>query len=173
MIPLYTELSGSAHLAYAEILDSALSRDAATGAGFSFLLRKRMSGKYWYLQHTFAGAKKQYYLGPDSPELTNRIEQQKTRWKAGKIEAAAQEKQVAMAIAAGCSPITHRAYKVLSAAEQAGLFRAGGVLVGSYAFVAIGNMLGVIWLRNTTLTQDVDIASSNECMIDLIQYTLI
>ncbi len=165
MGPPYTELNGSANLAYAEVLDSALSQDAATGAGLSFLLRERKSGKYWYLQHTFAGAKKQYYLGPDSPELEDRIKQQKARWEAGKIESSVLEKQVAMTIAAGCTPISHRAYKVLSATEQAGLFRAGGVLVGSYAFVAIGNMLGVTWQRNTTLTQDVDIASSNECMI--------
>lgn len=49
--------------------------------------------------------------------------------------------------------------RVLFAAAQAGLFRSGGVLVGSHAFVAIGNMLSVSWVKNTVETQDVDQAA--------------
>ena len=63
------------------------------------------------------------------------IEQQKSRWVADKVEAAMLERQVAMAKGAGCATISYQAYKVLNAAAQAGLFRAGGVLVGSYAFL--------------------------------------
>ena len=70
-----------------------------------------------------------------------------------------------MATGAGCTTISYQAYKVLNAAAQAGLFRAGGVLVGSYAFLAIGNMLGVSWIRDTTLTQDLDFAVIPECMV--------
>lgn len=162
---LYTELAGTANLSYAEVLDNALIRDVATGTGFTFLRRKKNSGAYWYLQHNFAGGRRQHYLGQDNDETRARIEQQKTRWEADKAEAAMMEKLVAMAVAAGCWHIDARAYRVLNAAANTGLFHAGGVLVGSYAFVAIGNMLGVSWRRDTTTTQDVDLAASDGAMI--------
>jgi hypothetical protein len=167
MSKLYTELDGSASLAYAEVLDNALSKDILTGEGFSFIAAKRptSAGNYWYLQHTLPQPKKRYYLGAETAELLARIEQQKARWAVGKVDAAVLERQVSMAIAAGCVGITYRAYKVLNAAAQSGLFRAGGVLVDSYAFLAIGNMLGVTWRRDTTVTQDIDLAGSPECMM--------
>lgn len=164
---LYTELDGTASLAYAEVLDNALSKDIVTGEGFSLISAKRptSAGTYWYLQHTLPQPKKRYYLGAETPELLERIEQQKARWAAGKVDAAVLERQVSMAIAAGCGGITYQAYRVLNAAAQSGLFRAGGVLVGSYAFLTIGNMLGVSWRRGTTVTQDIDLAGSPECMM--------
>lgn len=163
----YTELSGSAQLAYAEVLDNALARAIQTGEGFTFTSQKRANsaGTYWYLQHSLPNPKKRYYLGAETPELLARIEQQKEHWALGKVDAQMLEKQVAMAIGAGCSTITYQAYKVLNAAAQSGLFRAGGVLVGSYAFLALGNMLGVSWISDTTVTQDVDFAVSPECMV--------
>lgn len=164
---LYTELSGSAALAYAEVLDNALSRHIETGEGLTFTSQKRpgSSGTYWYLQHSLPKPKKRYYLGAETPELLARIEQQKERWAAGKVEASMLERQVAMAIGAGCTPVTYQAYRVLNAAGQSGLFRAGGVLVGSYAFLALGNMLGVSWRADTTITQDMDFAASKQCMV--------
>jgi len=163
----YTELSGSAALAYAEVLDNALAKDVVTGEGFSFISAKRGNGTYWYLQHSLPKPKKQYYLGPDTPELLARIEQQKARWEAGKVDAEVLQKQVAMAIAGGCLHVSYQAYRVLNSVAEAGLFKAGGVLVGSYAFAALGNMLGVSWRKDTTITQDVDFAGSQECMVAL------
>ncbi|WP_165954328.1 GSU2403 family nucleotidyltransferase fold protein [Seongchinamella unica] len=163
----YTELSGSASMAYAEALESVMTREASasSGDGFGFVKKSVTRGDHWYLQHTLAGKKKQYYFGPDNEEIRGRIAQQKARWDEGKADTAQVEKLVAMALAAGCAGISHRAYKVLYAAEQAGLFRAGGVLVGSFAFLAMGNMLGVSWRRDTTATQDIDLAASDEAMV--------
>jgi len=42
---------------------------------------------------------------------------------------------------------------------DSGLFAAGGVLVGSYAFQVLGNLLGVSWPGAAWRTQDVDIAA--------------
>ena len=167
MVGKYTELDGAATLAYAEVLDNALAKEISTGEGFSFISAKRPTskGRYWYLQHTLPQPKKRYYLGAETPELLERIQQQEHRWKEGKVDATVLERQVAMALAAGCAGINYRAYRVLNAAAQSGLFRTGGVLVGSYAFLTLGNMLGVSWQRNTTFTQDVDLASSSDCMM--------
>ncbi len=55
----YTELSGSAQLAYAEVLDNALARGIQTGEGFTFTSQKRANsaGTYWYLQHSLPNPK--------------------------------------------------------------------------------------------------------------------
>jgi hypothetical protein len=37
----YSELPGTAQLAYAEVLDNALTSDINSGTGFTFLLRKK------------------------------------------------------------------------------------------------------------------------------------
>ncbi len=164
-MPRYKELDSTAATLYSELLDRSLSSEIAKGTGFSFTSKLVKGKKYWYLQHTLGDSRKQYYLGQDTKELRSRIETQKTRWKEGELDQSSLEKLVAMAINGGCTSLSHRAYKVLSAIEQSGLFRAGGVVIGSYAFQAIGNMLGVAWAEKLMLTMDVDLAASNECLV--------
>jgi hypothetical protein len=48
---------------------------------------------------------------------------------------------------------------VIRALADAGVFAVGGMLVGSYAFQALGNLLGVRWPGAAWRTQDVDIAA--------------
>lgn len=48
--------------------------------------------------------------------------------------------------------------RVLRALADVGVFHAGGVLVGTHAFVVLGNLLGVRW-ESSLRTQDVDIAA--------------
>ncbi len=161
----YTELSGSARLAYADVLDNAMARELDTGVGFNFLKRKKKSGSYWYLQHSFAGTKKQFYIGADTDEVRRAISVTESRWELDRLEAVGMQRLVAMAQAAGCAGLPTRAYRVLFATAQAGLFRAGGVLVGSHAFVVIGNMLSVSWVKNTAETQDIDLAIYDQALV--------
>lgn len=42
-----------------------------------------------------------------------------------------------------------------------GFFKAGGVLVGTHAFLAYGNLLGVVW-GDASRTQDVDFAHAGK-----------
>ena len=49
--------------------------------------------------------------------------------------------------------------------ERAGVFLAGGTVVGSHAFPLYGNMLGVRWPSEVTRTQDVDIAADQHVRI--------
>jgi hypothetical protein len=46
------------------------------------------------------------------------------------------------------------------------VFRVGGVLVGSYAFAVLGNMLGVRWQDAIVRTDDVDIAHDYRIAVD-------
>lgn len=145
MSTLYTVLPGTASQAYSEALDQSLNREHnGVGTGFLFISKTISGRKYWYLRHKLGSAKpKTYYLGADKPELLAAIERQTTLWDQGKEDARTLERAIAVAVAAGCMAINHRTYKVLSAVAQAGYFRAGGALVGSYAFIAAANMLGV------------------------------
>jgi len=49
--------------------------------------------------------------------------------------------------------------KVISRLADSGVFRAGGVLVGTVAFAIIGTHLGVTWGSDAGMTRDVDIAA--------------
>jgi hypothetical protein len=58
--------------------------------------------------------------------------------------------------------------RVFESLERAGVFLAGGVVVGSHAFALYSNMLGVKWNTHSTRTQDIDIASDNIIKIGAI-----
>lgn len=60
--------------------------------------------------------------------------------------------------AAGVALMPHGPARVVRALADAGVFAAGGVLMGSYAFQVLGNLLGLRWPDAAWRTQDVDIA---------------
>ena len=163
----YTQLPGAAALAYAEALDLALSNKLTSKTGFSFNSKTRNERRYWYLQHVLGDQRKQYYLGEDSPELQATMARQKARWAEGEKSAQILERAVAVAIAAGCTPITNRPFKVLNALAQSSYFDAGAILIGSFAFIALGNMLGARWQPGTVQTQDLDFLASDRAMLVL------
>ena len=57
--------------------------------------------------------------------------------------------------------------RVIELLERAGVFIVGGILVGSHAFAAYGNMLGVRWPTESTRTHDVDVAGDDHISIGL------
>ena len=61
------------------------------------------------------------------------------------------------AIALGCTAILPRHYRIIERLGNYGFFRAGGLLVGTHAFIAMANMLGVRW-GTSSRTQDIDFA---------------
>ncbi len=65
------------------------------------------------------------------------------------------------AIALGNAPVISRHYRVLRRLADFGFFAAGGLLVGTHAFLAYGNMLGVAW-GDATRTQDIDFAHAGK-----------
>ncbi|MCA8950262.1 MAG: nucleotidyltransferase domain-containing protein [Planctomycetes bacterium] len=60
--------------------------------------------------------------------------------------------------AAGVASVSSGPARVIRALADAAIFAVGGVLVGSYAFQVLGNLLGVRWPDAAWRTQDVDIA---------------
>lgn len=143
---LYRALSLSAQTTYAELLDqvraSALSALRALPGSFQ---RQTKRGRR-YVYYSFRdvdGRNRMAYVGPESErvsQLIERLEQAKAspaRQRVVELSRAAQ--------ALGCAAMLLKHYRVLERLEQYGFFRAGGLLVGTHAFVALGNMLGVRW----------------------------
>lgn len=155
-MPRFTELSLSAQTAYAQLFDAAsaaeLSRSVANLAG-SFAQKTVKGRVYWYFQHTdLAGITRQIYVAPDTPEVRRLVELRANAPGADALRALARS-----AIALGCQPLVARHFRVIRRLLDHGFFKAGGVLVGTHAFLAYGNLLGVSW-GDSSRTQDVDFA---------------
>ena len=158
-MPRFTPLSLSAQTAYAQLFDAALAADVSRSVASvrgSFAKKKVKSRSYWYFQYTdLGGVLRQVYVGPDSAEVRSLVEQSKSR-KSEPIAPLARS-----AIALGCAPVLARHFRVIRRLSDYGFFKAGGVLIGTHAFLAYGNMLGVRW-GDAARTQDVDFAHAGK-----------
>lgn len=160
-------LPESTRLLYTQLLTQSLHGAAPSGRGLSFVSKNIKGGKHWYLQLTVGSRKTQHYLGPDSKELGTLIAKEKSLWESAAPDVEARENLVAMLASGGgyaANAIDARIFELL---ERAGVFLAGGVLVGSQAFALYGNMLGVRWPSEVTRTQDVDIAAERHLVIGI------
>lgn len=158
----FTELPLSAQTAYAQLFDAAntteLSRSVANLAG-SFA-QKNVKGRiYWYFQHSdLVGKSRQIYIGPDTSAVRKLVELRADAPGVDALRALARS-----AIALGCQPLVARHFRVIRRLLDHGFFKAGGVLVGTHAFLAYGNLLGVIW-GDASRTQDVDFAHAGKSL---------
>ncbi|HEX6836502.1 MAG TPA: nucleotidyltransferase domain-containing protein [Polyangia bacterium] len=65
--------------------------------------------------------------------------------------------QAQAALALGCAPVAPKHFRIIKRLSEYGFFRAGGMLIGTHAFLALGNMLGVRWAEGAS-TLDTDFA---------------
>ena len=169
----YAQLTESVQTLYAELLDQLRAGDAEFGiSGSGSFVSKQVRGRtYWYLQKSEGATKRQIYLGPEAPDLLERI---------GKAEenaaaAAAGEKQrrelVSMLAAGGMVRESAAVGTVLRVLAEAGLFRAGAVLVGTQAFRCLANLLGVSFPKESLRTADIDIAHAGRLAVALPETT--
>ena len=155
-MPRFSELSLTAQTAYAQLFEAAsaagLERDVRRLHG-SFAQKKVKGRRYWYFQFRgITGRGHQLYVGPDNETTRIVIE----KHEKGPPDVALRP-LARSAEALGLEPIHSRHLRVLRRLDEHGFFRAGGVLVGTHAFIAHGNMLGVSW-GTTPRTEDLDLA---------------
>ncbi len=167
----FERLPESVQTLYAELLDQAIQGEAEAAVTSapqgSFVSKAIKGGTYWYLQRMEGDRKRQQYLGRESPSLL--------AWMAGVREARARldadagqrARLCGMLAAGGAATESAPAVRVLSLLAQAGVFRMGGILVGTQAFSAYGNMLGVRFEQQALRTQDIDIAQDRSIGIAL------
>lgn len=159
-MPSFTELSLTAQTAYAQLLEAAVTaehmRTVADISG-SFAAKTVRGKKYWYFQYTEpAGILRQLYVGPDSDAVRALIEKSRQPSRQEQLGPL-----VRSAAALGNAEVLPRHLRVIQRLSEYGFFRAGGVLVGTHAFLACGNMLGVRW-GDASRTQDVDFAHAGK-----------
>ena len=155
-------LSLTAQTAFAQVLEAALAADhlrSVADLPGAFAAKTVKGHKYWYFQYTEpAGIRRQVFVGPDNDAVRRLME------KAAEPAAGTSTAPLVRAAAVlGCAEILPRHFRVLKRLAEYGFFKAGGVLIGTHAFVAYGNMLGVRWgTADAARTQDIDFAHAGK-----------
>lgn len=154
---LHRELPVAAQTAYAELQElvqvgeTMRSPASLTGTvGWKTIKGRRYA--YWQFKE-IDGRKREYYLGPEGPAVAA-IEQARGK-PAPALEAIS--RQARAAVAQGCAATPPKQFRIVKRLADYQFFRAGGLLVGTHAFLAIGNQLGIAW-GNGTRTLDPDFA---------------
>ena len=144
---------------YSELMQNCV-RPISDGSNLSFKYKDINNKRYWYLYISIGSTRREHYLGEDSPELLDKIEDEKARWESDTDDRELRQRLVNMLIGGGMTTPNRDEGKVISLLERNGVFLAGAVLVGTMAFRAYANMLSVAWASDAG-TQDLDIAADN------------
>jgi hypothetical protein len=155
-------LSVTIQTAYAELLEQLLTLDAHRTIGHApgtFGTKEVKGRTYWYFQYsTPGGTTRQAYVGPHSRELDAVVR----RYESERHELAADRariEELCAMLRAGAGVTDGASARVIRALADSGVFKLGGVLAGTQAFVVLGNALGVRWRGAHARTEDVDIPS--------------
>ncbi|MHB1656567.1 MAG: GSU2403 family nucleotidyltransferase fold protein [Burkholderiales bacterium] len=147
---------------FSELMDIALAEATMRNVGSlrGSFAKKQIKGRdYWYYQFTdLDGKNKQIYIGAESERVRELIAVSKNN----SVATLQHIKQTAAsAIKAGYSSTAVKQFNIINKLSDYGFFAVGGVLVGTHAFIAIGNTLGVKW-ENANFTLDVDFAHAGK-----------
>ena len=154
---LYRELPASAQTAYAELQElvqvaEAMRSPASLSGSVGWKTIKGRRYAYWQFKE-FDGRKREYYLGPEGPAIAALVQASERPMPA--LDAVA--RQARAAVAQGNLPTPAKPFRIVKRFADYQFFRAGGLLVGTHAFLALGNQLGVAWGEGTR-TLDLDFA---------------
>ncbi len=152
----FSELSVGAATAYAELVEQTRGfelSNALAGLVGSFQKLSRKGRAYWYFAYRDLDSKvRMVYVGPDDERVRVLVERfdvaRRTRPLAPQAQAA---------VALGCAAATPKHFRIIKRLSEYGFFRAGGILIGTHAFLALGNVLGVRWTEAVS-TLDTDFA---------------
>ncbi len=148
---------------YAELVDQLTALEAGRSLGSvpgSFVTKTVKGHQYYYFQHVdTAGAKRQVYLGRRDDVLDALAERFTEQRADSEPDHKSVRRLAALARTGGAGTTDAASARVLKGLADAGVFRLGGVLVGTHAFIVIGGLLGVRWEGAGMRTQDVDLAA--------------
>lgn len=159
---MYSDLSLTAQTAYAQLLEACLAGDylrSVANLPGSFATKSVKGRVYWYFQYTEpAGKLRQLYVGPDNEQVRRLVAK-----KSEPTSLEALGRLARSAVALGCEELPPKHYRVIERLADYGFFRAGGTLIGTHAFIAYGNLLGVHW-GMPERTHDVDFAHAGRSL---------
>lgn len=156
-MPMYRELPAAAQTAYAELYELVQVAETTRSPAFvtGKVAYKTVKGSryaYWAFKE-LDGRKREYYLGPAGPA----IEAIENAREGGLPLLDAVARQAAAVLAHGCIATPPKYFRIVKRLAEYQFFRSGGLLVGTHAFLAMGNQLGVAWGEGTR-TLDLDFA---------------
>jgi hypothetical protein len=146
-----------AQTTYAELLErcEANSLNQAFSVEGTFSPKTIKDRRYWYFQTSTAHGRVQQYVGPETPELLERIEHHRqTRDDERERRALVSALTRSFGLPALIGPIGD----VVAGLARAGVFRLRSVLVGTVAYQSYPAILGVKLSNSLLQTSDVDIA---------------
>jgi hypothetical protein len=143
-------------LLFSELADTAASQtEAFLGSPGSLAERTNETGtRYWVHRYSdAAGRRQEAYLGKsDDPPIVARVASLRERIDAANSAIAS----VRLLARAGFATVDRKAYATVASLHNHGLFHAGALLIGSHAYGALLNALGVRAAAYST--EDIDIA---------------
>jgi hypothetical protein len=152
----FSELPLSAQTAYAELAEQTRVFELSNALGSlvgSFQQLSRKGKRYWYFAYRDLDQRvRMAYVGPDEERVRALVERFESTRRSRPLAPQAQA-----AIALGCVAAMPKHFRIVKRLAEYGFFRAGGILVGTHAFIAFGNVLGVRWSAGS-ITLDVDFA---------------
>jgi hypothetical protein len=155
---------------YAELLErcaGAAFDDAFSEEGV-FVSKTAKGRRYWYFQNRTAEGRKQRYVGPETPELLERIEHHR---RIRNDESERRALVSALIRSFGLPRPDPQLGEIIEALANAGVFRLRGVLVGTVAYQTYPGMLGVRLSHSLLQTSDVDIAQFKDISIAVEEST--
>jgi hypothetical protein len=150
--------------AYADVLDRLEDLTAgnvmASLTSCSLVVKEIGGREYLYAQGRVAdGTVRQIYLGPNDARaqaVRERLGRAKANTEAERADIGTTAKFLRNAGVPALDPVE---WRVVNALAQDGVFRVGGVLVGTIAYRCMAGLLGVKLPSATAMTADVDIAA--------------
>jgi hypothetical protein len=138
---------------YAELLERLSALEARRSIGYvsGSFVTKRIGGEtYYYFQYSSpGGVKRQIYIGRRDQTLDQIVKRYREGREWFAEDAAGIQRLCALLRAGGALVIDSASARVLKALSDGGIFHLDGVLIGTQAFMVLGNLLGVRWAYNT------------------------
>jgi hypothetical protein len=140
---LYRAHSPALAATYGDVENHTLNQGSALlGTPGSVSVRKNASGVRFYVRqyYDFDGRKRDQYLGPASAPGADELER---RWRRRVEDEKGIRASIRLLSREGYALLSPKHLAALVPLAEAGMFGAGGILVGTHAFEAIVNRLGI------------------------------
>lgn len=164
-----SEISLTLQTAYAELLERTATADFETQFGEGTFVAKEVKGRrYWYFQKPTKDDRRQLYVGPETPELLDRIANARRQ----SDDLKARRSLVSTLIRSAFLPKPpEEVGNTIAAMSAAGIFRLRAVLVGTVAFQTYSAMLGTRLPNASMRTDDIDVAQDRNISLAIEDQT--
>lgn len=156
---------------YAQLMEVLLATEAQRSIGrlTGCFTTKTVKGQtYCYFQYSDPGGLlRQVYLGRKNAVLDRVIERFLSEREASRPDTEHLQRLCAQLRAGGALATDAASSRILKAFADSGFFQMGAVLVGTHAFIVLGNLLGAKWTGASLRTQDLDIGTEASMSIGI------